>query len=80
MVVKDCDSVLKTDPKNIKGLTRRGQARVELKEFEGAIADFTAAAAVAPDNKDVHELLENAKAERKAFQQREASKYSKMFG
>ncbi|CDO75142.1 hypothetical protein BN946_scf184639.g4 [Trametes cinnabarina] len=40
---RDCDAVLRLDPKSVKGLFRRGQARVALQKLREAEADFSQA-------------------------------------
>eukprot|EP00730_Choanoeca_flexa_P014173 TRINITY_DN6101_c0_g1_i4.p1 TRINITY_DN6101_c0_g1~~TRINITY_DN6101_c0_g1_i4.p1 ORF type:complete len:577 (+),score=174.64 TRINITY_DN6101_c0_g1_i4:56-1786(+) len=41
-VVEDCSAALKIDPRYIKALNRRAQAKEALKQFRGAMQDYTA--------------------------------------
>lgn len=49
-VKKHCDDALKIDEKSFKALMRRGMNQVQLKDFDGAEADYKAAAAIQPDS------------------------------
>jgi len=71
--------VLNLDENNIKALSRRGQAYLQLKSPEEAVSDFSRAAKAAPDDKAISDLLAKAKATVIEFRKKESAKYSKMF-
>jgi len=78
-VIADCTEVLNLDANNTKALSRRGQAHLQLKSPEEAVADFSRAAKVAPDDKAISDLLAKAKAMVVEFRKTESAKYRKMF-
>lgn len=56
---RDCTTVLKLSPNNVKALFRRGQARTGLSCLDEAYADFVRASELEPSNQSVNqELLE----------------------
>ena len=65
---------------NPKMLFRRGQAHAMCNEFDEAIADLAAAAALLPEEKAVARELERAKAKKAARKRRERAAYARMFG
>ncbi|KAI0671049.1 hypothetical protein C8Q78DRAFT_1033682 [Trametes maxima] len=54
---RDCDSVIRIDGKNVKGLFRRGQARVALQKLREAEADFTEVLRLDPANQTAKQEL-----------------------
>lgn len=56
--IDDCNSVLKSEPKNIKAFLRRGLAYQALKKLDLALADFTQVVELEPTNKRGKELYE----------------------
>ncbi|WAR00616.1 PPID-like protein, partial [Mya arenaria] len=67
--VKDCDEVLDVSPDNIKALFRKGQALVNLKDWDNAEETLNKAASVDPNDKGIKREMERvrrAKVEEKA--------------
>lgn len=58
---EECSRALELEPESVKGLFRRGRARLKLGEPELARADLVRAARAAPQDKAVREALEAAK-------------------
>ena len=54
------NSVLKDDPKNIKGLFRRAQANFGLENFVEIVCDLNGVIKIFPQNRAVHSLLDDA--------------------
>ncbi|KAG2115457.1 hypothetical protein DEU56DRAFT_841106 [Suillus clintonianus] len=54
---RDCTTVLKLSPGNVKALFRRGQARTGLGHLDMALTDFVAASEREPSNQSVKEEL-----------------------
>lgn len=79
-VVADTKAALAVDSKNVKALFRQGEAFVASKDFDEAKASFTAAAAIAPNDKDVQKALANVKNAAAEEQKKQAAKYARMFG
>jgi len=69
------DSVLKFEPENLKALKRRGQARFELKNWEGASEDLKKYSEAKPEDKAARAVLAACKKKLKARRK----KYQKMF-
>lgn len=59
--VSHCNEVLKKDPRNVKGLYRRGLARNHLGLADEALVDLNAATELDPDNKAVKTEIAKAK-------------------
>lgn len=59
--LKDCDAALALDPYHFKALLRRGIANLRQHHLKEALADFQAASRIDPDNKELHQLLQEAK-------------------
>lgn len=79
-VVEDCSVVIANDPNNAKAYSRRGQAFMELKEFDDSKKDLTRAKELAPQDPAVQrawKLLAKRKAE---YESKQRKAYSKMFG
>ncbi|XP_052795457.1 peptidyl-prolyl cis-trans isomerase D-like [Mya arenaria] len=77
--VKDCDEVLDVSPDNIKALFRKGQALVNLKDWDNAEETLNKAASVDPNDKGIKREMERvrrAKVEEKA---KEKQMYARMF-
>ncbi|XP_059617984.1 peptidyl-prolyl cis-trans isomerase D [Phlebotomus argentipes] len=74
--IQICNEALKLHPSNSKALFRRGQAEIELKNYENAIKDLKRAYNLVPDCKKIldefnrakHFLLEYRDKEKKNFQ------------
>ena len=54
------NSVLKDDPKNIKGLFRRAQANFGLGNFVETVRDLKGVIKIDPQNRAAHSLLDDA--------------------
>ncbi len=76
--IDSATTALARDQGNVKALVRRGTARTEVGEFDGAIADLEAALQKDPQDKAVQELLQRAKDAKAREDKREAAKFSKM--
>nr|QBH73895.1 fk506-binding protein [Thermobia domestica] len=76
---EQCSKALEIDPKNVKGLFRRGQAYLELGEPELAKTDFQQVLTLEPNNKAAanHIVLCNAKI--KEQKEKEKKIYANMF-
>ncbi|KAH7820081.1 putative peptidyl-prolyl cis-trans isomerase [Monocercomonoides exilis] len=55
--IDDCTRALKYNPKNAKAYFRRGSAYKGQREWDAAIADFTRAAKIAPNDKTIRDEL-----------------------
>lgn len=60
-----CDEVLKEDARNVKGLFRRAQANIGLKNFLDSMNDLKKLVAVDPQNKEARALYKEAQAGQK---------------
>lgn len=76
---KNCDKALEIDPKNEKGLFRRGQAYFGQKDFELAKADFLKLLEIDPNNSVAKSQLVNVNIKLKAHREAEKMKYKNMF-
>eukprot|EP00928_Gymnodinium_smaydae_P091324 TRINITY_DN75032_c0_g1_i1.p1 TRINITY_DN75032_c0_g1~~TRINITY_DN75032_c0_g1_i1.p1 ORF type:complete len:405 (-),score=116.14 TRINITY_DN75032_c0_g1_i1:232-1293(-) len=80
-----CDEVLdKVNPRSVKALYRRAQARIAPvkaldADRDAAIRDLQAAAQLAPQDKDVRGLLARLKAERKAQEAEDKNTFAGLF-
>lgn len=83
--ITNCNAALEIDPKNAKGLFRRGVAYYHVQEFEKAINDFENLISIEPDNKAAKNQLmisrhglKQQKDKEKALFQRMISSYLKV--
>lgn len=74
-----CDEVLRKESKNAKALYRRGQAEIELKNFDEAIQDLTAASRLLPNDKNILMELERAKDYWKEYHNVQKAAYKNLF-
>lgn len=75
---RDCTTVLKLSPNNVKALFRRGQARMGLGCLDEACADFVRASELEPSNQSVkQELLEVDKLIRQRKQKHDSAMTSR---
>lgn len=80
-----CDEILdKVNPKSVKALYRRAQARIAPLsatdgDMDAAIQDLHTAAQLAPQNQEVRGLLSKLRSERKAQQSEDRSKFAGLF-
>lgn len=78
-VVENCSKALKIDPGNVKGLFRRAQAFVKLRENVKARDDLVQALAIEPNNGAVSRSLASVKTALKDEASEMAKSMSKMF-
>jgi len=78
--VKECNLALEIAPNDAKGLFRRGQAQVGLKEYAEAIKSLNAAAKVEPQNKAIRAEIAKATELQKRLKEKTAKAYSGFFG
>lgn len=76
---RSCDDALALDPKNEKGLFRRGMANLNLQNFDEALRDFKAVLEVDPDNKAAKNQLVMTTHKIKQIHNREKQMYAGMF-
>lgn len=74
-----CDSALKVDPKNEKGLFRRGTANLNLHNYEDAVADFKVVLELDPQNKAAKNQMAIASHKIKEIRDKEKKTYAGMF-
>jgi len=67
------------DPNNVKCLYFRGNAYLELEEYENATKCLAHLVQVDPTHKDGRALFEKAKKAKKEYQENQHKKFSKMF-
>lgn len=76
---KSCDEALQLDPKNEKGLFRRGTANLNLQNFDVALEDFKAVLEIDPENKAAKNQITVTNQKKKQVHEREKQMYSGMF-
>lgn len=74
-VIEHCNKALRFEPKNVKGLFRRGQAYAKLHKYDEAKSDILLARELDGDNKAVISLLKTIDTSMK----KEREMYQKMF-
>jgi len=77
--IRSCTDALALDEDNVKALYRRATALEAKKDFDGAKADLTRAAALDPDDKSVPKLMLRVDAQIKRQKDKEKKMYQKMF-
>lgn len=77
--VEDCDKALEIDEENCKALFRKGQALVNMKDWEKAKECLQQAVSVEPNDKGIRRELERAKKGKEADLMKEKQMYAKMF-
>lgn len=83
--IKVTTTVLEYDPKYLKktditkAYFRRGMAKVNTKDFEGAIEDFEKAHEQDPEDAGIKRELTNARSKLAAKKQKEKNAYAKLF-
>jgi len=78
-VVEDCDQALDISPSSCKAMFRKGQALVNLKDWDKAAASLQKALALEPNDKGIRRELEKAKKAQQEEIAKEKKMYSKMF-
>lgn len=75
----NCDKALEIDPKNEKGLFRRGQAYFGMKDYELSIKDFLRLLEIDPNNSAAKSKIVECNAKIKEHKENEKKKYKNMF-
>ena len=78
-IVNITDQVMAMDPNNVKCLYFRGNALLELQEFERSVECLHHLVQVDPSHADGRALYERAKKAKKEFLDAQHKKYSKFF-
>ncbi|BBN20707.1 hypothetical protein Mp_zg00390 [Marchantia polymorpha subsp. ruderalis] len=58
--VEHCSSVLKINEENLDALVQRGEAKLLIEDFEGAVADLKEAVQKSPQDRSIREILHKA--------------------
>lgn len=74
-----CDEVLLNDPNNAKALYRRGQAHIELKNYDDALVDLEQAYRLSPSDKNVQNEYQRAKEVWRNYQNQQMDAYKNLF-
>jgi len=77
-VIENCENVLKTEPKNGKALSRRGQAHYFGKDYDEAIEDLKLAHTLMPEDTKVVKSLNAARKKRKEIQTKQMKAYANL--
>lgn len=77
--IQVCNEALKLHPTNSKALFRRGQAEIELKNYENAINDLKRAYNLVPECKMILEEFNRAKHFLLEYRDKEKKSFQKMF-
>ncbi|TNV81229.1 hypothetical protein FGO68_gene13209 [Halteria grandinella] len=78
-IVNITDQVIDMDPDNVKCLYFRGNAYLELEEYDNSTKCLAHLVQVDPAHKDGRALFEKAKKAKKEYQENQHKKFSKMF-
>lgn len=74
-----CDEVLLNEPNNAKALYRRGQAHIELKNYDDALVDLEQAYRSSPSDKNVQNEYQRAKEVWRNYQNQQMDAYKNLF-
>lgn len=74
-----CDEVLLNDPTNAKALYRRGQAHIELKNYDDALIDLEQAYRSLPSDKNIQNEYQRAKEIWRNYQNQQKNAYKNLF-
>lgn len=74
-----CDEVILNDPTNAKALYRRGQANIELKNYDEALIDLDQAYRTLPNDKNVQNEYQRAKEVWRNYQNQQKDVYKSLF-
>lgn len=74
-----CDEVLLNDPNNAKALYRRGQAHIQLKNYDDALVDLEQAYRTLPQDKNIQNELHKAKEIWRNYQNQQMDVYKNLF-
>lgn len=75
---ESCNEILKDEPRNVKGLFRRAQAEIGLKNFFEAIGDLKKVIDLEPQNREARAALKEAQALQKEEDQKSKGLFGKM--
>lgn len=78
--LKTCESVLKTDPKNVKAMFRKGKAQNLKGDYINAVKSLSEAFKLDPSNKEIAKELKEAKDKLTAEDKKCKDMYQKMLG
>lgn len=78
--LKSCESVLKTDPKNVKAMFRKGKALFLKGDYKNAVKSLSDASKLDPSNKEIAKELKDAKEKLLAEEKKCKDMYQKMLG
>lgn len=76
---RNCDKALELDPKNEKGLFRRGQAYFGQKDYELSKKDFLRLLEIDPNNNAAKSKILDCNSKIKEHKEKEKKKYKNMF-
>lgn len=74
-----CDEVLSNEPYNAKALYRRGQAHIDLKNYDDALVDLELAYRSMPNDKNIQNELQKAKEIWRNYQNQQMNVYKNLF-
>lgn len=74
-----CDAVLLYDATNAKALYRRGQAHVQLKNYDDALVDLQQAHRSMPNNENIQKEYKRAKEAWSVYQSEQKNKFKNLF-
>jgi len=77
--ISEASKALAIEPKSVKGLYRKGLAQSESKLWEDAVASFTQALALEPDNQPVKTSLAKTKKLIAQYEAQERARYKNLF-
>ena len=79
-VIDVCNKVLEKEPKNVKGLFRRGKAYIQINELDKAIEDLNTALQIDVNNVEVRNELKVAKEKIELNKKQDKQFYGNIFG
>lgn len=72
----ECNNILRSDARNVKALARRGQAKIGLEDFTGAVADLRKALQLSPEDTAIENSLQQAEKGMRESGQPEVSEWT----
>jgi peptidyl-prolyl isomerase D len=78
-VISCAGKVLEIDPTNIKALYRRSYSYISLNNYDKAEDDINSLEEIIPDSKELNELKEMMKINKRKDKEKEAQIFKKMF-
>jgi len=79
-VIVVCTQALQIDGNNVKGLFRRAQASIHVKEYDDAKRDLVTLLKLEPNNKEARAEYEKVKQLQEAYKKQQAKIYGSLFG